>query len=151
MSFVVEKKKSSFSMTNTIPSNSGYKMSPHNSVSYEGITINQITIINESFIKKVIERKIKIKLDIYLKYVLKLLSVEDDDADSEGDVEKIDVVLDDLSRYKSIIQNNYRVHLEQAYYEILIKKIEVIEAELKKKREYINNYFQEKENSKKSR
>ena len=48
--------------------------------------------------------------------------------------------LNDVTRYKSIVQYKYMKYLDKKYYEILMKKIEVLEYELKLKIMKISNY-----------
>ncbi|MDD3187272.1 MAG: hypothetical protein PHD02_02225 [Bacilli bacterium] len=115
-----------------VPSIKGYKFEPRNKVKYDGVEVNSMIIINPNFINQVLRRKTKKKLEIYLQYLIDML--DDDDSDSG----KISLVLNDLIRYKGIINNNYRVYLEKKYYDLLMKKIEVIENELRTKMMYID-------------
>ena len=43
------------------------------------------------------------------------------------------MAMNDLTRYKSIIKRKYRKYLEQRYVELLLKKIDLIEYELRMK------------------
>lgn len=110
-----------------IPKVNGYKVKPRNNVSYEGVKVNQMVIIKPSFIDKVLKRKTKKKLELYLEFLISLL----DEEGTNTDPGRLGIVLNDLTRYKSIINNNYRVYLDKLYYELLMKKIDVIENELK--------------------
>ena len=38
----------------------GYKVKPKNKVFYEGIKVNEVTIVDEKMIQKVIKRKLKL-------------------------------------------------------------------------------------------
>lgn len=105
----------------------GFKISPRNNISYDGIKVNQLVIINPSFVDKILKRKTKRKLEIYLQYLISIL----DENEGETDPGRLGMFLNDLTRYKSIINNNYRIYLDNLYYELLMKKINVIENELK--------------------
>ncbi|MEG0826074.1 MAG: hypothetical protein RR404_01250 [Bacilli bacterium] len=109
----------------------GFNIKPLNKVDYEGVKVNQMLIIKPSFIEKILKRKIKRKLEVYLQFIISMLD------DSDTDAGKIEIALNDITRYKSIIKNNYRVYLDELYFELLIKKIDVIENELKVKAQYL--------------
>ncbi len=137
-------------------SEKGYKVKPKNKVKYDGVVVNEMMIINPSFIEKLLKRKINVKLDHYLQYII---SVLDDDSSDTG---RITTVLSDLNRYREIVKNTYRNYLNEKYIELLLKKIELLEYELKKKlmvleaynfsrsREY-NNYMEDEEEIKQRR
>lgn len=102
----------------------GFKIKPLNNVSYDGIIVNKMVIINPSFIDKVLKKKIKRRLDLYLKYLIEILDTDDNDGTNLREV------LDDVARYKSIVINKYSKYLEQKYLKLLLKKIMLIENEL---------------------
>ena len=101
---------------------SGYKFSPKNNYPYDGIKVNEMIIIKPSLIEKIIKRKIKNRLDYYLKIIIDNL-----DSDSDDDT---GIALDDLARYKKIIKERYSIYLDEKYMALLNKKIDVIEREL---------------------
>ena len=107
----------------------GYKFVPKNSIKYDGVKVNTVVVINQSMIEKVLKRKIKNKLDLYLKLIINFINDDNDDNDSSTYKE----ALDDLARYKGIIQYKYKKYLDQKYMEILLKKIAVLEYEIKKR------------------
>ena len=53
--------------------------------------------------------------------------------------------LNDLTRYKSIIKNNYSKYLEQKYIKLLLNKISIIEGELKSRILYYDNIYERNE------
>ena len=105
----------------------GYKIKPKNKVKYDGVVVNEMLIIKPSLIEKILKRKISVKLDYYLQYIISVLD------DESSDTGKIGAVLSDLNRYREIVKNNYREYLTDKYMELLLKKIELLEYELKKK------------------
>lgn len=111
---------------------SGFQVNPANQSNYDGITINKMIIIKPSFIEKVLKRKIKRKLENYLKLVISIL----DDEDSSNDNTDLRYALNDLNRYKSIIKNKYQQYLDEKYIELLLKKVALIEKEIKNKMIY---------------
>lgn len=116
----------------------GFQVKPKNTIPYDGVTVNKMLLIKPSFIEKVLKRKIKRKLDCYLQFIIKIL--EDADDDDSG---AIDIALNDLTRYRKTIENNYRVFLDKLYYDLLMKKIKVIENELKMKQMYLRATYQD--------
>ena len=106
---------------------SGFKFKPINKGD-NTISVNQMVIISPTFIEKVLTRKTKRKLELYLEFIVKLLD-EDDDTDITG----LRSALNDITRYKDIVMHKYRVYLEQKYYELFMKKLSLLEYELKMK------------------
>lgn len=109
--------------------NNGYGFTPQNHVKYEGIEVNKLVLVKPTFVEKVLKKKIKKKLDLYLHYMIKLLE-EDDESESAS---HLGAALNDISRYKSIIINNYRAYLDDKYLELLMQKFALLEHELKVK------------------
>lgn len=128
----------------------GFKIRPLNNIQYDGVKVNKLLIIKPSFVEKVLKRKTKRKLELYLEFVINILESEDG---NNGD--KIAIALNDLTRYKSIVKNNYRIYLDDLYYQLLMKKMDVIEKELKVRKMYLDmsyqNDYQVEEKSRKSR
>lgn len=106
----------------------GFGFSPKNNVKYDGIVVNKMVIIKPSMIEKVLKRKIKRKLDLYLKLIVKF--IESDDSSDTGTIRE---ALNDLSKYQNIVQYKYRKYLDEKYLKILLKKIAILEYELKSK------------------
>ena len=86
----------------------GFKVKPLNNVNYDGVKVDKLLIIKPSFVEKVLKRKTKRKLEMYLEFIINILESEDG-----NDSGKINIALNDLNRYKSIIKNNYRVYLDK--------------------------------------
>ena len=108
---------------------SGYGFTPKNHVQYEGIKIDKLVLVKPTFVEKVLKKKIKKKLDLYLQYMIKLL---EEDADSESS-SHLGAALNEISRYRSIIINNYRAYLDDKYLKLLMQKFALLEHELKVK------------------
>ena len=106
----------------------GFNFSPQNNIKYDGIVVNKMVIIKPSMIEKVLRRKIKKKLDLYLKLIIRFIESEDGES---GD--SIREALNDLTRYKNIIAYKYGKYLDEKYLKLLIKKIALLEYELNSK------------------
>lgn len=120
----------------------GFHVTPKNKIPYDGIMVNEMTVIQPSFIEKVVKKKIKRKLDSYMQYILFIL----EDSDNDGGIE---VALNDLERLKATIRNKYKKYLDQKYLELLMKKIKLLERELKIKQYYFEQETLEEEEVKK--
>ena len=103
---------------------SGFKIRPRNNVEYEGIQVSRMVLVEPKLIENVLKRKIKIKLNAYLNYLIS--TIEEDDGDAA-------LVLDDTLRYKSIILNKYSKYLDSKYIRELLFRVKFVEEELKSK------------------
>lgn len=119
----------------------GFQVTPKNQIHYKGIKVNQMTVIKPSFIEKVIKKKIKRRLDSYMQYIIYLLEEANDDDSNKG----INIALNDLERLKVMIRNKYQQFLEEKYVELLMKKIDLLERELKIKKYYFDHSELEEE------
>lgn len=106
----------------------GYNITPKNQVKYAGIKVNKMIIVKPSMIEKVLKRKIKARLDLYLKTIIEIM-----DESSSDDSSSIRGAINDLTRFRNIVEYKYQKYLDEKYVSLLKKKIEVLEYELKKK------------------
>lgn len=106
----------------------GFKVKPRNKVKHEGIRVDSLTVTNRSFIDQVLKKKTKKKLELYLQYIISIID-DEESTDPNG----VLLALNDLVRYKGIIDFKYRKYLDEKYIELLLKKIELLERELKRK------------------
>lgn len=110
----------------------GLKIKPRNQFKDDEMSVDSMLLINPSFIEKVLKRKIKHKLDHYINYIISLLN-----DDSDESPERLHIALDDVAHYKSVIEYKYRKYLDDKYINLLLKKINILEHELKMKTAYI--------------
>lgn len=104
----------------------GYNITPKNQIDYDGIKVNRLIIIKQTFVEKLLRKKIKKKLELYLQYIIDLLDNDDNDSDSVV----LREVLSELTRYKDILNYKYNKYLNDEYIELMTKKIELLEYEL---------------------
>lgn len=107
----------------------GFSFKPRNSIGYGGILVSKCVMFNPSYTETILKKKIKNRLELYLRFIISLLETDDDDTD----ITDLRAALNDLTRYKSIVRNKYLLYLDKRYAEILLKKIELLEEELKRK------------------
>lgn len=101
----------------------GFGIKPRNSIKYDGIEVGHLTIASPELIKKVLLRKTKRKINIYLNYLLSTTEEDDDSGESE-------LIIDDVARFKAIIINKYSKFLDKRYIASLLKKIRFVEKQL---------------------
>lgn len=118
----------------------GFKFSPKNQVEYDGIMVNEMVLMNPSFIENVLKRKTKKKLELYLRFIISLI-----DNESNASSDDLRQALDGLVRYKGIVENKYRRYLDERYMNVLLKKIDLLEQELKTKIIYYKEPVYEEE------
>ncbi len=94
----------------------GYAFSPKNNIDY-GLKINSMIVIKPSLITKIVKRKIKSKLDKYLSII-----IEEDSSDDD-----VREALDDIARFKYLVNYKYKFYLEDKYLKLLDKKINLLE------------------------
>ena len=105
----------------------GFKVKPRNKVN-KGLEINKLTVTNPSFIDGVLKKKTQKKLELYLNYIISIID-DEENTDPDG----VRMALDDLERYKGIVEYRYSKYLDELYTKLLLKKIDLLKRELKKK------------------
>lgn len=121
----------------------GFKITPKNQISYDGVVVNKLILIKPSFIEKVLKKKINRKLKSYLEYFMHILET----IDEEDDGTLLDIALNDLDRYRRTIYNTYQKYLDEKYAKALLAEIKEIEKELRIKQAYLLAYQVEPEKS----
>ena len=94
----------------------GYAITPKTKIE-DAIEVNKIIFVNPSLREKLIKKKVELKL----RYLLKILETEE--ATSEGTIEQNII---DAERLKVNILNYYRKYLGNTYASYCIKKIQII-------------------------
>ena len=120
---------------------SGFHIKPQNNVEYEGVEVGHLILLKPELIESVIKRKVSKKIDSYLNYLYSILETDDDDTDPDD----LNLVLNDVQRYKTIIMNRYSGYLDAYYIRSLFSKVKLVEEELKRKiknSQKQNNFFQ---------
>jgi hypothetical protein len=119
----------------------GLEIKPKNHLAYDAVEVNSLTIVNQKYIEKLLRKKIKRKLDYFLNYIISIIDGDDETENPEN----LQLALDDLAHYRSIIEYKYRKFLDEKYVNLLLQKIEMLEHEIKRKLVYVTTYHEEKE------
>ena len=110
----------------------GLNFNPKNNKDY-GITVSKMIIVKPEIVRRLLIKSTKRKLDMFIRM---LASLTDDDTTTDASLRE---ALNDLSRYRNIVEYKYNKYLEEKYREQLIAKIDILEGEIKKKIIYGDN------------
>lgn len=110
----------------------GISFNPKNSKDY-GIAVSKMIIVKPSIVRNLLIKSTKRKLDKFIRMIAEL--IDDDDTSDES----LREALNDVSRYRNIVEYKYNKYLEEKYLETLIAKIDILEGEIKKKIIYGDN------------
>lgn len=139
--YIIKKTKNGINATEmNIKILKGFQVLPQNKVEYPGVEVNSMLVVKPSFIEKLLKKKIKKKLDYYLSYIIAVIDQNDENPDDDD--APLRQALNDLTRYKEIVEAKYQQYLDDKYIHLLMKKIDLLERELKTKIIYktMNNY-----------
>ena len=139
--FVVTKDENTQTITyKEYDSLKGYDFKPKNKLSKEDIiNVDEMVIINPSLIEKLISKKCKKTLE----RILKLRSfIYDDDETGE---ESVTLALNEIAKFKELLDTKYKEYMKEKEYKLMLKKLEILENEVKLRKLYLNS----KENSEK--
>lgn len=124
----------------------GYNLTKKGKKIINGAAINNLLVIDEVFIKNVINKKIEKKF----KKLLELIAcICEDDTDPNSSMMQ---ALNESEKFKRIVFNQYDKYLEQKQLLMLEKKILLVEEEIKRKLLQYNQKYENKivESEKKS-
>lgn len=121
----------------------GYDFKPKNKLSKEDIiNVDEMVIINPSLIKKLISKKCKKTLERILKMISFIY-----DEDDTGE-ESVELALNEMSKFRNLLETKYKEYMEEKEYKLMIKKIEILENEVKLRKLYLNSKDMEEKKSK---
>lgn len=127
--FLIVKEKNS-KATKYFDSNNlnGYNLTTKKNVHFsDAIDINRVIIINPFFIDKVATKKINSKFNKLVNMMQIVCEVGDEDESGEG----YRIALDEANKLKMELLNKYRKFISEQKLELMIKKIEILEDELR--------------------
>lgn len=102
----------------------GFNVKPKDSLEIEDmINVNEMIVINPGLIEKLVSKKCKRRLE---KIIMMLSVVYEDESCDDGSIE---MVLDELEKFKSMIRKKYKDYLKKEEYKLYLKKIEILESE----------------------
>ncbi len=112
----------------------GYDLTAKKDVKFEdAINISRIIIINPSFSEKIATKKMNSKFTELLNLLNYVITNEDSDEDGTN----LDIVLDRVSKFKRELFNKYSKYVQEEKLKIMLKKVEIIEREVKLRKEAV--------------
>ena len=102
----------------------GFNVKPKDSFAMDDmINVNEMIIINPGLIEKLVFKKCKRRLE---KIILMLSVVYEDESTDDGNIE---MVLDEMEKFKTMLRKKYKEYLKKEEYKLYLKKIEILESE----------------------
>lgn len=113
----------------------GYKIHPKNNIRFtNAINVNRMIFINPSLIEKIVDRKIKHKFNNLIN-LLSFVYESEDASTSDG----LDLALNEAEKFRMEIINKYKSYLTEEKLDLMKKKIDILEDEIKLRRQYYIN------------
>lgn len=114
----------------------GYNLTIKKDVHFaDAIDVNRVIIINPSFIDKIATRKVNTKFNKLINMMQIVCEVGDEDESGEG----YRIALDEATKLKYELINKYKKFIAEEKLDLMIKKIEILEDELKLRQELLLN------------
>ena len=112
----------------------GYNLTIKKNVHFaDAIDVNRVIIINPTFIDKIATRKINTKFNKLINMMQVVCEVGDEDESGEG----YRIALDEASKLKQELWNKYKKYISEEKLSLMLKKIEILEDELKLRQELL--------------
>lgn len=106
----------------------GYNLTMKKGVHFaDAIDINRVMIVNPVFIDKIASEKINSKFNKLINMMQIVCEVGDEDETGEG----YKIALDEAGKLKMELYNKYKKYISDQKLDLMIKKIEILEDELK--------------------
>ncbi len=110
----------------------GYNITPKNNVKFEdAINVDKMILINPSLIEKMVDKKVKRKFN----YLINLMSIVCDSDDETGS--GLYLALDEAEKLRNELYNKYKKYIKEDKFELLEKKISILEDELNLRIKYL--------------
>jgi hypothetical protein len=134
--YVFVKNKEVLSSDYNLKDMDGFNFKPKNNVKYDGIKVERATIVNPIFVEAILTRKNNAQLEKYLEYILMVLNDEDAGEDD------VVIAMNEIERFRMMLINKHKKYLKDEYVEKMVKRIRILEEELKIKRASYNFEFE---------
>ena len=106
----------------------GFDVKPKKDIDIEHmINVEKMVIINPSLIEKLVDKKCKRTLEKILKMTSIIYTEEDEDDGEAG----LNLILNEIRKFKDLLQHKYNEYMKEKEYKLLLKKLEIIENEVK--------------------
>ena len=124
--YLINKKHQDLSVVN-IKMLDGYKFRPKNNGNY--INVSEVTIVNHMMIDKILTMKFERTFKRLVAMAMRILNTNDEDTSDD----EAQIVLDEAQLVREILVNRYEKFLSHEKEQLFLKKLRVIENELRMK------------------
>jgi len=126
----------------------GYNLKAKENVHFEdAIDVSRMIIINPTFIEKIATKKLNAKFDKLINMMSFVCEMDEDDETGEG----YRIALNEANKLKMELINKYKKYLDEQKLELMLKKIEILEDELKLRLDVLMKSYQETNEKKQGR
>lgn len=124
----------------------GYNLKAKENVHFaDAIDVNRVIIINPSFADKIATQMLNKKFE----KLINMMSIVCEEEDETGEGYRI--VLDEAEKLRMEILNKYKKHLDESKTSLMLKKVEILEDELKLRLETLEESLTREEELKRGR
>ena len=122
----------------------GYNLFAKDNMHFEdAIDVNRIIIIKPTFIEKIATKKMNQKFQNFINMVSAVCEIDDEDESGEC----YEIVLDEANKLRMEIINKYKKYISEEKLKLVMKKIEILEDELKLRKNVLISSLEQKEKS----
>ena len=129
MSYVIKKDKKTKEIVAMEYEIHGYKFTPKEKRSGK-LEVKSITIINPQMIEKILLSKFSHRYKKLMNMIALLIEKDNEGEDTTGFLE---IILDEIAKMKSIVLNRYYAYLDREKLKELLKRLEILDREMKLK------------------
>lgn len=117
----------------------GYELVKNNKKVINGVDVNKMMIVKDTFIEKVINKKVDKKMKSLLELIASVCESDEDPGSA------MMFCLNEVEKFKRYIINQYASYMNKKQIEMLDKKVKMIENEVKMRLYQYSQRFEEKE------
>lgn len=126
----------------------GYNLTAKKKLKFvDSIEINNMVVIKKSFIDKIVNKKISTKFDRLINMIQIVCDNEEDDETGEG----YRIALNEAEKFKMELWNKYKKFISEEKLDLMLKKIDILEDELKLRLNVLMDYYAKEESINKGR
>ncbi|MBE6140179.1 MAG: hypothetical protein E7172_01405 [Firmicutes bacterium] len=112
----------------------GVSFKPKKSEFDDMINVSKVVVINPSLIEKLVDKKCKRTLE----KLIKMTGIIYEQDDEDGDV-GLSFILNEIEKFRQLLDSKYKEYMDAKEYKLYLKKLEIIENEVKLRKKVIES------------
>jgi len=112
----------------------GVSFKPKKSEFDDMINVSKVVVINPSLIEKLVDKKCKRTLE----KLIKMTGIIYEQDDEDGDV-GLSFILNEIEKFRQLLDSKYKEYMNAKEYKLYLKKLEIIENEVKLRKKVIES------------